>query len=319
MKNNLTKNRSLYATEETFSDEFNFLKKFNPYALEDKCNTIDKLLPENFLKILVGEKETLLPLYSYKSLNIRPLDSKFLLDVKNYDFFELYNELKLIGGERWADPVAEEMVVNLGTDAFGMYLPFHNYHNCHWGIFLFPEIIYQHALRLYDHFGPSGYEKKEILIMYFFAVYRSLLFHYQTERYATKLELITHQSHYKMLGRINEEVRNSEDWLQVALASATVLDSILVSNRSKMNIVRIREIYEYDLKRMPAGYRHYKCEKYGNYHKAQEHFASQIKEMKVFPGFKLPELFTVKGEFGSNDLSVPLYFVTGFNEIVRMR
>lgn len=319
MKNKLTKNRSLYATEVTFSDEFIFLKKFNPYALEDKCNTIDQLLPLDFLKTLSGENETLLTDSGAKQLKIRSLDSKFLLDVKNYDFFELYNELKLIGGERWAEPISEKMLTRLGTEAFGMYLPFHNYHNCHWGIFLFPELIYQHALWLYDNFKSAEFELKEILIMYFFAVYRSLLFHYQTERYATKLELITHQSHYKILSRINEEVRNSENWLQVALASATILDSILVSNRSKMDIKRIREIYEYDLKRMPAGYRDYKCEKYDGYHKAQEHFASQIKEMKVLPGFRLPELFTIKGEFGSNDLSVPLYFVTGFNGIVRMR
>ena len=72
--------------------------------------------------------------------------------------------------------------------------------------------------------------------MYFFAFYHHELFHYQTERFATKLELITYQAHYKGLANIDAQLRNSEDWLEEALAEATVLDGILVSNRSKMRI-----------------------------------------------------------------------------------
>jgi hypothetical protein len=86
-----------------------------------------------------------------------------------------------------------------------------------------------------------------------------------------------------------------------------------------MGIQKIREVFKYVLKRMPAGYSDYGCKKYGGLNKAHLYFASQIKEMRAIPGFILPELFTVKGEFGSRDLSVPLYFVTGFKGIERVR
>ena len=168
-------------------------------------------------------------------------------------------------------------------------------------IYMFPEIINNHVDHLYERFKNEGYELNQLRVMYFFAVYRHELFHYQTERFATKLELITHQAHYKGLANINAQVCNSENFLEEALAEATVLDSILVSNRSEMDIEKIRKVYKYDLANMPAGYRDYACEKYGGHHKAHNIFASQIKEMKVNPAFILPDLFTVKGSKESNN------------------
>jgi hypothetical protein len=184
---------------------------------------------------------------------------------------------------------------------------------------MFPEIIFSHAIGLYEIFKPKGHTRDQFLLMYFYANYRHELFHYQTERYATKLELITHQPHYRSLDMIRDQVKNTEDWLEEALAEACVLNSILVSNRSKMHINLIREVYKFDLQSMPSGYRDYACNKFGGPAKAQLLFASQIKEMKIIPGFTLPKLFTVEGEFSSNDFSVPLYLVSGFSKILRVR
>ena len=68
---------------------------------------------------------------------------------------------------------------------------------------------------------------------------------------------------------------------------------------------------------MPAGYRDDACEKFGGHRNAHNYFASQIKEKKVNPAFILTDLFNVKGEFSSNDLDVPVYFVAGFKKIER--
>lgn len=311
---------SFYATDETFSKEFNFLRSFNPYALEDKCKRFEDHFPDGFLETIRGGTNELNPVINYHSeLRSRRVDSSMLLDVKNYKFSHLFAELKSIGSAGWDESITRNLISQYGMDSFGIYLPFHNYHNCNWGIYLFPEIIYHYAELLHAHFRNSDYDFDKMLIMYFFAVYRQQLFHYQTERYTTKLELITHQPHFRRLSQINEQVKNSEDWLEVAISCATVLDSRLVSNRSDMGIQKIRDVFIYVLKSMPAGYCDYSCVKYKGLHKAHLHFASQIKEMLVIPGFILPDLFTIKGEFGSNDLSVPLYFVTGFRGIDRIR
>jgi hypothetical protein len=311
---------SYYRTDETFTQEFDFLRHFNPYALDDKCKSFDQILPDGFLQTIPNETNligTISPV-SYH-FDIQLINSTKLLNLKNYDFNNLLHVLENIGKTDWDESVTNQLMIQFGSEAFGMYLPFHNYHNCRWGIYLFPEIIIGHAHSLFDFFKSENYSFNEILIMYFFAVYRHELFHYQTERYATKLELITHQPHYRSLDIIREQVKNSEDWLEEALAEATVLDSLLLANRSHMSMDRIRRVYKHDLERMPSGYRDYKCNKYKGHHQAHLHFASQIKEMKTIPGFKLPELFTIKGEFASNDFSVPLYFVTGFNKITRQR
>lgn len=314
MKNN----QNHFKSDATFSSEYEFLTRFNPFALDDKCRSFKKTLPDGFIETITGEASSKGSLVSPDfNFEINSFDVVKLLDSNHYDFNQILNLLKDIGSSSWNKATIKELMSIYGTEAFGLYLPFHNYYACKWGIYLFPEIINNHVDHLYEKFKNDGYELDQLRVMYFFAVYRHELFHYQTERYATKLELITHQAHYKGLANIDAQVRNSEHWLEEALAEATVLDSILVSNRSGMGIEKIREVYKYDLKDMPPGYRDYECEKYGGHHDAQNYFASQIKEMKVNPAFILTDLFNVKGEFSSNDLDVPVYFVTGFKNIER--
>jgi hypothetical protein len=316
MKNN----QNHFRSSVTFSSEYEFLSRFNPFALDNKCRSFRKTLPNGFIETITGEASMHNPIvFPDFNFDIDSFDVIKLLDSNHYDFNQILNLLKNIGSSSWNEATIHELMSIYGTETFGLYLPFHNYYACKWGIYLFPEIMNNHVDHLYEKFKNDGYELDQLRVMYFFAIYRHELFHYQTERFATKLELITHQAHYKGLANIDAQVRNSEDWLEEALAEATVLDSILVSNRSKMGIEKIRKVYKHDLKQMPAGYRDYACEKFGGHHNAHNFFASQIKEMKVNPAFILTDLFNVKGEFSINDHDVPLYIVTGFNNIQRLQ
>ncbi|NVO21229.1 MAG: hypothetical protein HXX13_16120 [Bacteroidetes bacterium] len=313
---------SFYKAETTFRPEYAYLNKYIPHALDNQCarrQSFQTLLPEGFIDSIVPWTENLDTISPVSpELHIEQINTSLLLDTEIYDANKLIEFLDKIGSSD-LDPQAIRNLVSLyGTEAFGLYLPFHYYHNCDWGIYLFPEILKKHAEDLFEYFKTDKYTREETLLMYFFAVYRHELYHYQTERYATKLELTTHRSHYKALAEIDKEVHHSPNWLSEALAEATVLNSLLVSNRSHMPLQRIQKVYSWDLQNMPSGYRDHACESYGGPNKAQLYFASQIKEMKVKPESILPDLFTVKGEFSSNDRDVPLYVVTGFNKIRRL-
>ncbi len=151
------------------------------------------------------------------------------------------------------------------------------------------------------------------------AVYRHELFHYETERFATKLELTTHHPHYINLGEINKQVAFTKDWLEEALAESAVLSSRLIKNRTKIDSKLFRKIYEYDLRFMPPGYADYACTSYGGPYRAHTYFAGQIIEMMRHPTIEPTDMLTIKNEFSSDDYAVPLYLVTGFNNIRRMR
>jgi hypothetical protein len=103
------------------------------------------------------------------------------------------------------------------------------------------------------------------------------------------------------------------------LAEASVLNSRLIKNRTGIDSKVLREIYEYDLKFMPPGYRDYACKYYGGPDEAHKYFAAQLIEMNHKPQTRSTEMHTVKSEFSSDDFAVPLYFVTGFNNVYRMR
>lgn len=201
-------------------------------------------------------------------------------------------------------------VTEFGKDTFGCYLPMHAFYRSSetpWGIYLFPELIIERASALFHEIN-EGLAWWEHLMFYWYAVYRHELFHYQVERFATRLEMLFNKPFYKPYqSTVSYQVQHSEDWLEEALAENAVLNSRLVFNRTRINARIFKKIYKYDLLSMPPGYRDYHCRKHGGPEAAIRKLSAQIANCTVEPTQKLTDLMTIKIEYGGKDTVVPGY------------
>ncbi|WP_439879880.1 hypothetical protein ACSX1A_11965 [Pontibacter sp. MBLB2868] len=315
----------------TFKDEIRFLQTHVPSALFGEHEvelSIDQRLLQHLITLIPQLYDVSDTLFgeNIDSPTIRPIDiAAFLEQIKNKEALaynialELGVDFKIKTGSKSSDGLAN-LVAEFGRDAFGCYLPMHAFYNSPktpWGIYLFPEIIAERARFLYKN-KPCGLTPEEHYILYFYAVYRHEQFHFQTERFATKLEVGFKQAFYKPYREyVYKALRYSEHWLEEALAEGAVVDGILVSNRTKIDKSTIREIYQYDLQFMPPGYKDYHCNFYGGRPKAHQVFSSQI--INANPDFyeKTTALVSVKGEFSADDRQVPVYIVTGLENQIR--
>ena len=157
-----------------------------------------------------------------------------------------------------------------------------------------------------------GLNKKQVRYAYCYGVFRHELFHHQVERFSTKHEILTHTVNFK---RYREEVNipcsGTENWLEEALAEATVLKSVHVFRNIDMSAKDFKELYQFDLKQMPPGYRDYHCRKFGGPAKAHKLFASQIIQTQINP-YPAPgtAMCTVSSnEFSKSWKEVPIYMV----------
>ena len=291
-----------------------FLAQYVQGSISDACSdNIGNNLPPNFLDTLYNNdlvKDLNLEVNPFNVENLFPREQES--QTISYDQPDLifgraeYEELPILG-----------LIENFGKDAFGMYLPFHYYDRC-WGIYLFKEIIESRILTLYSLFNHK-ISLRELKQLYYYAIYRHELFHYQVERFSTKIELITKKQVYEPSRILFQQVMNSEDWLEEALAENAVTKSKLVSVRTNIKSSLLKEIYERDLQDMPPGYKDYKCLKFGGPEKAHRLFASQIIESMISPSITITDLFSVKNEFIAIDKKVPTYLVSGFKNITRIK
>lgn len=225
---------------------------------------------------------------------------------------EMYNSNE---GEIPAATLAA-LTTELGRDAFGFYLSMHYYFkskNTPWGIYLFPDLIMPWAKNLYLAKGKSlGLSLRQVEYAFAYAVFRHELFHHQVERFSTKQEILTHKVNYKSYwNSVYRLTSNSEDWLEEALAEATVLNSVHVFHNIDINASTFRKLYEFDLKRMPPGYSDYHCNKFGGYENAHRLFASQIAQCKIEPiPAPATSICTVNAnEFSTSWKKVPIYMM----------
>ena len=157
----------------------------------------------------------------------------------------------------------------------------HFYYNSRktpWGIYLFPQLLFEQANKLHKIFGPKfGISQKDMQYAYTYAVYRHEMFHHQVERFATKYEILKNEVIYrKYKASVYNYTKHSKDWLEEALAEATVLKSVHVHRNISLKPKQFKAIYEHDLKSMPPGYRDYECWKFGGPEDAHKLLASQI-------------------------------------------
>ena len=289
-------------SKDLFEKERNFLKANVAHSLSDLCDaSIINNLPTNFINTLYNSGDT--PDLEIQKFEIETLFPKETTEadilIKYYQNEDIFNF------ETFEQLPIANLISEFGKDAFGMYLPFHYYDKC-WGIYLFKEIIESRILFLHSLFKEK-ISLRNITQLYYYAIYRHELFHYQVERFATKIELVIKKPVYRISRVLFKKVRNSEDWLEEALAENAVTESKLVTNRTKVNAELLTTIYERDLKDMPAGYRDYKCTKFGGPDAAHKLFASQIIESVLNPSITVTDLFSVKNEFIAIDKKVPTF------------
>lgn len=310
-------------SEKTFQAEFDFLLNYVPEAL-DLENDIN---PENYFADYFQQEPSLEMAVKPDTTNIRIIQ----LPV-NFEK-EIWEEPKSVMANRGAvdtlfnvaleSPVSRDVVeyyVNIfGSHAFGCYLPMHKFFlnkRTPWGIYLYPEVIGRHYHKLLLFVLKKEITYQNLLKLYIFCVYRHELFHFHTEFFATGFEVSMRKPFYKLY---NEEVyerdRDTEDWLEEALAEASVLESRLVAKRAGIKKTLLKKIYKEDLKSMPAGYRDYACKKFGGPNQAHSVLAAQIlhlSEEHPVPTSK----FTIKATFNQKDIQVPVYMVLGLNDIL---
>jgi hypothetical protein len=301
-------------SSKTFSDEYDYLKSNISTAIEDR-DFKNLPLPPSFLENLFGDN---IVESEIAQIDIDEFFNSFEVEKRDLDSDELF--IKDRPRNRF-----RRMMEEYGRDFFGLYLPFHYYlKSGKWGIYLFVELIEQRAEELYFEQDklPGSFHRlhlREMKMLYYYAVYRHEFFHYQTEVFATNAEVLSEKPLYINYNRyVKEYVRNTEHWLEEALAEASVLKSTLVLRRSKLNKEALNAIYKYDLQFMPPGYRDYECKYYGGDDNAHKHLASQIIQTRVHPTSLVPKNNTIKKEFDHDYKKVPVYLVR-FNKKFRIQ
>ncbi len=315
----------------TFKDEFNWLSQHLPEALITSPETSGQGVNifENILGTIIQELQNT-PSQAETLDLVRPPEVQPEIipwESNIITFDELFEKLLEVSNSSEGiipHSVLSALTADLGREAFGMYLPMHYYFNSKetpWGIYLFADTIESWAYNLYEAKGKGmGLTLRQVHYAFAYAVFRHELFHHQVEKFSTKHEILTHQVNYKKYGsEVNWRTRKSADWLEEALAEATVLNSVHVFQNIDLKRRAFQELYEFDLKRMPAGYRDYHCKKFGGPEEAHQLFASQIIQCKVdVSPAPATRICTVSAnEFSASWKKVPIYMVkfNGLNSI----
>ena len=182
-----------------------FLAQYVQGSISDACSdNIGNNLPPNFLDTLYNND-----LVKDLKLEVNPFNVENLFPREQESQTISYDQPDLIFGRaEYEELPISGLIENFGKDAFGMYLPFHYYDRC-WGIYLFKEIIESRILTLHSLFNQK-ISLPELRQLYYYAIYRHELFHYQVERFSTKIELITKKQVYRTSRILFKQVRNSE-------------------------------------------------------------------------------------------------------------
>jgi len=316
----------------TFQEEFDFLLNHVPGALDFQSEqTAAELIGDHFNNAL-GNRDNI-PKIDTKidttTIQTVRLSDDFLVELLNANDYTTLGRIKYnlpsltdnAFQSQLSPGLVQNLFLNFGSEAFGMYLPMHSFYKNRqnpWGIYLFPEVIGPHVQTLYEVF-QGQISHINLLRFYIWCVYRHELFHFHTESFSTAQEVLGRKPLFLRYQKaIYKRHKFTEEWLEEALAEASVLESRLVGNRIDIKAALRKKIYKYDLRRMPDGYKHFECTLYGGPKEAHRHFAAQLLHLEeVNP---LPTLMTtVKNEFIRKDINVPVYMVTGLRELKRIQ
>jgi hypothetical protein len=254
-----------------------------------------------------------------------PFRHREILALNVNSLFELLSEMYEPSADALSSDLLEGLIHTLGREAYGMYLPMHYYYkntSLPWGIYLFPDAIFSRSEVLYREKGKMlGLSLSKVALAFAYAVFRHHLFHFQVERFSTKIEILKHEVNYSnYLREVYEKCHESEDWLEEALAEVSVLNSTHVFKNTGIKFKTFGALYKYDLSSMPAGNRDYECEKFGGPDGAHALLASQIAQTTInptpSPSTKICAVNT--NEFSISWKKVPLRAIK-LDELVRIK
>jgi len=317
-------------SDNTFKAEYNFLHEFIPEALEESTQSLADFITHHFQiapqttdyieNQIIDPKKGVNVEMNIANLELFTLPDD--LEKQLFDTTSLYR-LKLSDDpiQQLINPLSDDMndpkviadlIANFGTECFGCYLPMHRFYNSKttpWGIYLFPSIISANVKFLHKEFPHLPIE--DLQRYYTWCIIRHELFHYQTERFATAMEILFRDPYYlEYSEKIYDKYAYTKHWLEEALAENSVLQSKLVSNKSSIPTKVRQELYKYDLSRMPAGYRDYACKYYDGPEKAHCVLAAQILHLDDIDP-RPTKIYTIKNQFITQKESVPFYSVQG--------
>jgi hypothetical protein len=301
----------------TFQEEFDFLYRNIPTALYGKTSAPQgsQKNPADDFELIEEIKSQLAKISGYGNTILPSPGSE--PDRHGFPWFSNIEELieylvQLILNSEPRYGTAD-LAVELGEDCFGMYLPMHAFFKSEktpWGIYLFPSLIKDRAQWLYDkcHKDFPKIKFEDYVRVKVHGTFRHEVFHYQVERFATKLEILSRTPIYKPYNRnVEWQVRGTEQWLEEALAESAVHTSRYIGGRTKLPRKFITHVLRTCSDNKPAGYRDYHCKTFGGPSNAHLIFASQIANQEVKPIFSSTSIATIKQKFINSGLEVPIY------------
>lgn len=210
----------------------------------------------------------------------------------------------------------EDRLNKCGSNAFIVYFPMHKYYQSQympWGIHIFwKEFVawVNYTFRLFAEEIPF-YNWFNILLS---AAYKTALFNYHVELFATKLEIVNRKPYYKpYITNVYELTYKTPKCLEDALKQASVLTSRMVARLSGTNTTNIKETYTKILEAnlFPPGESDYKCEAFGGPAPSYSLLTSEIITSKIKPDpFFVTSLIDVREGYSRNDVDVPVYMLT---------
>jgi hypothetical protein len=220
--------------------------------------------------------------------------------------------VEIVGGE--VRDANGAMNYDFGTEAFGTYLPWHAFvrsSRTPWGMYLFLDKLIHWAVRIHLFSASLPSPKPSVTAIFnllFVAVVRHELFHFHVERFALRQEVIQRMPVYRpYVEQVKSQVRQTDRWLEEALAQAVVLESRRVSNKAGFDRETIKKILIPEFKKFPAGYGQFECESWGGPANAHRLFGSQIVTAQEHPGFIVTDLAVPKVEYQADVKVVPGY------------
>ena len=233
---------------------------------------------------------------------------------------DVQEELERLAGENLpADEAAlQALTAKFGTDAFGTYCPWHAFGNSTetpWGIYMFPEKLFEWAGALHRSglFLPDPKPPiLKVLQLLWLLTYRHELFHFHVELYATRIESSLRRPIYRpYVERVRALVANTSEWWEEALAQAVVLKSTMVMRKLGIDLKYMKAYVVPYFRTFPEGYKQFECKSVGGEHLAHRILSAQIAraQVSIHERERNTGLSVAKDEYRASHKSVPGYFV----------
>jgi hypothetical protein len=208
----------------------------------------------------------------------------------------------------------------IGFEAIAWYQPFHIWSEDSWGIYFDANKLDDLALSLLDDFMSHGIggSQSDAARLAFGLVFAHELFHARVEASLSWLELNTLQPRFlRYQQRIYNELRETSDWLEEALANWASWDwfqsesTQTLFSRGAASSLELQKIVEKSLDFSPPGYQNWRSGFVPNTWRTFTNQLSTAQKQPFKSGLSLPLESTLRGTlpYDFRLIDVPLRFV----------